>query len=61
MSRCLEQISPSVIPMFTEAAKKLIEEKGPNEALAAALAYISGITEFTERSLLSSMSVSMCV
>ena len=47
--------------MFSDIAKKLIDEKGPHEALAAALAYISGVTELSERSLLSSMSVSVCV
>jgi len=44
-----------MIPHFAEIAKKLIAEKGEVNALAAALAHISGYTQpFKSRSLLSS-------
>lgn len=56
--RSLAQVSPTVIPLFAEIATQLIEEKGPEEALAAALAIISGVTELKTRSLLSSIPVS---
>lgn len=58
LGRSLAQVSPTVIPLFAEAAAQLIEEKGPEEALAAALAIISGVTELKTRSLLSSIPVS---
>uniref|UniRef100_A0A1X7SW88 RNA helicase n=1 Tax=Amphimedon queenslandica TaxID=400682 RepID=A0A1X7SW88_AMPQE len=52
--RCVESVSDSVLCHFKEAAEKLIEEKGPENALCAALAYITGFTELTARSLLTS-------
>jgi len=55
--RCLDKVSPSVLPYFTTAAEKLIEEKGAVEVVSAALAYISGVTEIKSRSLLSSQPV----
>ncbi|XP_031556545.1 nucleolar RNA helicase 2-like [Actinia tenebrosa] len=52
--RFLEQIPSDVLEHFQEAAEKLIKEKGAVEAVAAALAQISGTTEIKSRSLLSS-------
>uniref|UniRef100_A0A1X7TXT8 RNA helicase n=2 Tax=Amphimedon queenslandica TaxID=400682 RepID=A0A1X7TXT8_AMPQE len=52
--KCVESVSDSVLCHFKEAAEKLIEEKGPENALCAALAYITGFTELTARSLLTS-------
>ncbi|XP_065892594.1 nucleolar RNA helicase 2-like isoform X2 [Dysidea avara] len=52
--KCLEKVSPSVLPYFNTAAEKLIEERGAVEVVSAALAYISGVTEMKSRSLLSS-------
>ena len=43
---------------FREAAEDLIKEKGAVDALAAALASISGQTEIKSRSLISSQEVS---
>lgn len=51
--RSLTEVPTSVLPYFSEAAAQFIEEKGPTQALAAALAYISGSTEIVSRSLLS--------
>ena len=56
--RCLDKVSPSVLPYFKAVASKLIEERGAVEVLSAALAYISGVTtEMKSRSLLSSQPV----
>ena len=55
--RCVESVSDGVLCHFKEAAEKLIEEKGPENALCAALAYITGFTELTARSLLTSEKV----
>ena len=55
--RSLSEVPSSVLPYFSEAAAQFIEEKGPTEALAAALAYISGSTEIVSRSLLSAQQV----
>uniref|UniRef100_A0A8B9JI30 RNA helicase n=1 Tax=Astyanax mexicanus TaxID=7994 RepID=A0A8B9JI30_ASTMX len=44
----------STIEYFRAAAERLIEERGPVEALAAALAHISGATTLEQRSLLNS-------
>uniref|UniRef100_H3D8F9 RNA helicase n=1 Tax=Tetraodon nigroviridis TaxID=99883 RepID=H3D8F9_TETNG len=52
--RFLDSISVAAIGYFREAAEKLIEEKGAVDALAAALAHISGATALEQRSLLSS-------
>ena len=51
-------MSDTVLEHFKEAATKLIDEKGSEKALCAALAYISGFTEVTARSLLTSEQVS---
>lgn len=55
--RCLEKVSPSVLPYFTTTAEMLIKDKGALEVVSAALAYISGVTEIKSRSLLSSQPV----
>ncbi|XP_006820781.1 nucleolar RNA helicase 2-like isoform X2 [Saccoglossus kowalevskii] len=52
--KSLDAVPESAIKLFHEAAEKLIEEKGPVEALAAALALVSGATDVTSRSLLNS-------
>lgn len=46
---------------FREAAEKLIEDRGAVEALAAALAHISGAGSLEQRSLLNSDAVSLFV
>uniref|UniRef100_A0A8C4Y9J8 RNA helicase n=1 Tax=Gopherus evgoodei TaxID=1825980 RepID=A0A8C4Y9J8_9SAUR len=52
--RSLDSVSPSAIDYFKQLATRLIEEKGAVEALAAALAHISGATSIEQRSLLNS-------
>ncbi|XP_048361577.1 nucleolar RNA helicase 2 isoform X2 [Sphaerodactylus townsendi] len=52
--RSLDSVPPSAIDYFRQSAERLIEEKGAVEALAAALAHISGATSIEQRSLLSS-------
>jgi len=60
--RCLDEISGEVLGIFMPSAKIVIEKRGnPEEALAAALAYISGVTEIVQRSLLTSQPVSVRV
>lgn len=52
----LEHVHDEMIKAFLPVAEKLIQEKGENVALAAALAVISGYTQpLQKRSLLSSM------
>ena len=55
--RALDTIPPSILPHFKEAAQQLMKERGAEEALAAALAHISGSKEIVSRSVLSGMSV----
>ena len=55
--RSLDQIPASILPHFKEAARQLMKDKGAEEALAAALAHISGSKEIVSRSVLSGMSV----
>lgn len=57
--RCLDSVPQSAIDYFKESAQLLIEEKGPVNALAAALAHISGATSIEQRSLLNSDVVSV--
>lgn len=57
--RFLDSISVAAIGYFRESAEKLIEERGAVDALAAALAHISGATALQQRSLLSSDAVSL--
>ena len=54
--RSLEAVNEQVLKYFIPNARELIEEKGAENAVAAALALISGTTEITDRSLLSSQS-----
>ncbi|KAM9409636.1 nucleolar RNA helicase 2 [Pholidichthys leucotaenia] len=50
----LDSVPVTAIGYFRESAQKLIEERGAVEALAAALAHISGATNLEQRSLLNS-------
>lgn len=50
----MDSVPPSAIDYFRQSAEQLIEEKGAVEALAAALAHISGATSIEQRSLLNS-------
>ena len=52
--KSLDLVKESVTQIFIPAAQKLIEERGAEQALAAALAFISGTVEMSSRSLLSS-------
>ncbi|XP_053721111.1 nucleolar RNA helicase 2 [Synchiropus splendidus] len=52
--RFLDSVPVTAIGYFRESAQKLIEEKGAVDALAAALAHISGATSLEQRSLLNS-------
>ncbi|XP_005876873.1 PREDICTED: nucleolar RNA helicase 2 isoform X1 [Myotis brandtii] len=52
--RFLDSVPPTAISHFKQSAEKLIEEKGAVEALAAALAHISGATSVDQRSLINS-------
>ncbi|XP_036439166.1 nucleolar RNA helicase 2 isoform X2 [Colossoma macropomum] len=52
--RYLDSVPAAAVEYFRSAAEKLIEERGPVEALAAALAHISGATSLEQRSLLNS-------
>ncbi|XP_074730360.1 nucleolar RNA helicase 2-like [Strix uralensis] len=52
--RCLDSVPETAIEYFRESARLLIQEKGPVNALAAALAHISGATSIEQRSLLNS-------
>uniref|UniRef100_A0A672ZIJ9 RNA helicase n=1 Tax=Sphaeramia orbicularis TaxID=375764 RepID=A0A672ZIJ9_9TELE len=56
--RFLDSVPAAAIGYFRESAEKLIAEKGAVEALAAALAHISGATSLEQRSLLNSDAVS---
>uniref|UniRef100_A0A3P9ISA4 RNA helicase n=1 Tax=Oryzias latipes TaxID=8090 RepID=A0A3P9ISA4_ORYLA len=55
--RFLDSVPVTAIEYFKESAEKLIEERGAVEALAAALAHISGATSLEQRSLLNSDAV----
>lgn len=52
--RSLDSVPASVSEHFRDAAEKLIEKRGALNALAAALAHISGAKSFEPRSLLNS-------
>ncbi|XP_071344776.1 nucleolar RNA helicase 2 [Trachinotus anak] len=52
--RFLDSVPPTAIGYFRASAEKLIEERGAVDALAAALAHISGATSLEQRSLLNS-------
>ena len=57
--RSLDSISPTVLPLFKEAAEQLIQEKGAVDVVASALAFISGAKEIVSRSLLSAQQVKL--
>ncbi|XP_038629938.1 nucleolar RNA helicase 2 isoform X3 [Scyliorhinus canicula] len=52
--RCMDSIPAAAIERFRSAAENLIEQRGASEALAAALAHISGARSIEQRSLLNS-------
>ena len=52
---------PTAIGHFKQSPEKLIEEKWAVEALAAALAHISGATSVDQRSLINSEAVGVPV
>ncbi|KAK7140795.1 hypothetical protein R3I94_013164 [Phoxinus phoxinus] len=52
--RFLDSVPASAVEYFRAAANELIEARGAVEALAAALAHISGATSLEQRSLMSS-------
>ncbi|XP_054627282.1 nucleolar RNA helicase 2 [Dunckerocampus dactyliophorus] len=52
--RFLDSVPAAAVGYFKESAEKLIQEKGAVDALAAALAHISGATTIEQRSLLNS-------
>ncbi|KTG02067.1 hypothetical protein cypCar_00042899 [Cyprinus carpio] len=52
--RFLDSVPAVAVGYFREAARELIEQRGAEEALAAALAHISGATSLEQRSLISS-------
>lgn len=57
MIRFLDSVPVTAIEYFKGSAEKLIQERGAVEALAAALAHISGATSLEQRSLLNSDAV----
>lgn len=59
MSRFLDSVPAAAIDYFRVSAEKLIAERGAVDALAAALAHISGATSLEQRSLLNSDAVSL--
>ncbi|XP_035882760.1 ATP-dependent RNA helicase DDX50 isoform X3 [Phyllostomus discolor] len=52
--RSLASVSYAAVDFFRPSAQRLIEEKGAVDALAAALAHISGASNFEPRSLITS-------
>jgi len=56
--RCLDSVPAQAINYFKESAEALIEKRGAVNALAAALAHISGATSLEQRSLMNSDAVS---
>lgn len=60
-SRFLDSVPVEAVEYFRASAEKLIEERGAVEALAAALAHISGAKTLEQRSLLNSDAVSLRV
>ena len=59
-SRSLDKVLPETLEHFREPAQDLIEERGAEDALAAAMAVISGATKIKSRSILSNREVSQC-
>ena len=58
--RSIEGVQSETLEHFRSSAKELIAERGAEDALAAALALISGSTKITSRSMLSSKEVGCC-
>lgn len=56
-----DSVSPTALDHFKQSTKKLTEEKAETEALAAALAHISGATSVDQRSLINSEAVGVPV
>lgn len=52
--RSLASVSYDAVDFFRPSAQRLIDEKGAVDALAAALAHISGASSFEPRSLITS-------
>ncbi|XP_051507105.1 nucleolar RNA helicase 2 isoform X1 [Myxocyprinus asiaticus] len=52
--RFLDSVPAAAVEYFRQAASELIEQRGAVEALAAALAHISGATSLEQRSLINS-------
>ncbi|XP_052007239.1 nucleolar RNA helicase 2-like isoform X1 [Xyrauchen texanus] len=52
--RFLDSVPAAAVEYFRQAACELIEQRGAEEALAAALAHISGATSLEQRSLINS-------
>lgn len=53
--RCLDDVPSKVLPSFKKYAKEMLATRPAEDVVAAALSYISGLTEIKKRSLLSSM------
>ncbi|KAI8078639.1 P-loop containing nucleoside triphosphate hydrolase protein [Halteromyces radiatus] len=54
--KSIDSVNPNVLPLFTESAQKLIEKHGAEEAVASALAYMTGYHKgVPSRSLMTSM------
>lgn len=56
--RSIEAVGTGTLEHFRESAQALVNERGAVDAVAAALAVISGSTKIVSRSLLSSKEVS---
>ena len=57
--RFLDSVPAQAISYFRDSAEALIEKRGAVDALAAALAHISGATSLEQRSLMNSDAVSI--
>ncbi|CAO3600520.1 unnamed protein product [Absidia cylindrospora] len=54
--KSIDSVNPTVLPLFIESAQQLIEKHGAEEAVASALAYMTGYHQgIPSRSLLTSM------
>ena len=58
LPRYLDSVPAQCVGYFRESAEALIEKRGAVDALAAALAHISGATSLEQRSLMNSEAVS---
>ena len=54
LKRSLDEVSSEVVELFSPVAERIIEERGAVEALAMALAVMSGAANMQSRSLLTS-------